>query len=146
MRDRDERLESAADRPADETIDTVDTDRRAVMGLAAGGLVSTMLGMTPTAAQAAPGIGVLARGQAQPAGATGTAWWPSKFGKDDQVGATNLITPAKIVDALKLVKTGKVYEMSHPYESSMPKFGERAFVLRIPGGPTGGPLGANNVI
>jgi kynurenine formamidase len=36
--------------------------------------------------------------------------------------------------------------MSHPYESSMPKFGERSFALRIPGGPTGGPLGTNNVI
>jgi kynurenine formamidase len=69
-----------------------------------------------------------------------------KCGKDDQIGATNLITPEKIFDALKLVKTGKVYEMSHPYESSMPKFGERPFSSRIPGGPTGGPLGANNVI
>ena len=44
------------------------------------------------------------------------------------------------------MKTGKAYEMSHLYESSMPKFGERAFALRIPGAPTGGPLGANNVI
>jgi hypothetical protein len=51
-----------------------------------------------------------------------------------------------ILDALKLVKTGKVYEMSHLYESSMPMFGQRGFTLRIPGAPTGGPLGANNVI
>ena len=28
----------------------------------------------------------------------------------------------------------------------MPKFGERAFTLRIPGGPTGGPFGANKLI
>ena len=84
--------------------------------------------------------------QAQTGTATVTPWWPSKYGKDDQIGATNLITPEKIFDAPKLVKTGKVYEMSHPYESSMPKFGERPFSLRIPGGPTGGPLGANNVI
>jgi len=147
MRDHDGRAQSVTDQPADETmIDGVDTDRRAMMGLATGGLVSTLLGMTPTSAQAAAGIGLVGNAQAQPAGATGTPWWPSKYGKDDQVGATNLITPAKILDALKLVKTGKVYDMSHPYESSMPKFGERAFVLRIPGGPTGGPLGANNVI
>jgi hypothetical protein len=73
-------------------------------------------------------------------------WWPSKWGKDDQIGATNLVTPAKILDALKLVKAGKLYEMSHLYESSMPMFGQRSFTLRIPGGPTGGPLGANNVI
>jgi hypothetical protein len=65
--------------------------------------------------------------------------WPSKWGKDDQIGATNLITAAKILDALKLVKTGKVNEMSHLYESSMPMFGQRTFSLRIPGGPTLGP-------
>jgi kynurenine formamidase len=128
------------------TIDAVGTDRRSVMGLAAGGLMSAILGTT-TSAHATSGIGIVGNAQAQGAAAPPPApWWPSKFGKDDQVGATNLITPAKILDALKLAKTGKVYEMSHPYESSMPKFGERSFALRIPGGPTGGPLGTNNVI
>ena len=130
------------------SIDSVSTDRRTMMGVTAGGLVSALLGMTTTSAQATSGIGLVGSAQAQTGGASPspTPWWPSKYGKDDQIGATNLITPAKIVDALKLVKTGKVYEMSHPYESSTPKFGERAFLLRIPGGPTGGPLGANNVI
>jgi kynurenine formamidase len=146
MRDHDGRAEAVTDQLTDETTtEAVDSDRRAMV-LAAGGLVSAMLGMTPTSVQAAAGIGLVGNAQAQPAGATGTPWWPSKYGKDDQIGATNLVTPAKILDALKLVKTGKVYEMSQPYESSMPKFGERAFTLRIPGGPTGGPLGANNVI
>ena len=28
----------------------------------------------------------------------------------------------------------------------MPKFGERAFTLRIPGSPTGGPFGANKLV
>jgi hypothetical protein len=31
----------------------------------------------------------------------------------------------------KLVRTGKVYEMSHLYESSIPMFGQRGFTLRI---------------
>jgi hypothetical protein len=143
-----EHAELLAGQTSDETItDVVNTDRRAAMGLAAGGLVSAILGMTPTSAQAAGGIGLVTSAQAQSTdAATATPWWPSKYGKDDQIGATNLITPAKILDALKLVKTGKVYEMTHLYESSMPKFGERVFTLRIPGAPTGGPVGSNHVI
>ena len=41
---------------------------------------------------------------------------------------------------------GKVYRIGRVYENAMPKFGERAFVLRIPGSPTGGPVGANKLI
>ena len=128
------------------TAEAVDSDRRAMMGLAAGGLAGALLGLAPTAAEATGGIGFVGSAQAQTANATVTPWWPSKYGKDDQIGATNLITPQKILDALKQVKTGKVYEMAHLYESSMPKFGERVFALRIPGAPTGGPLGNNHVI
>jgi len=133
---------------AAEAAEGIDDDRRALMGLAAGSLACALFGLPPTAAQAAGGIGVVGAAQAQPApsAAAIAPWWPSKWGKDDQIGATNLVTPAKILDALKLVKTGKVYEMSHLYESSMPVFGQRGFTLRIPGAPTGGPLGANNVI
>jgi kynurenine formamidase len=74
-------------------------------------------------------------------------WWPHpKWGKDDQAGASNWITPAKVLDAAKLIKDGKIYRIGRVYESGMPKFGERAFTLRIPGGPTGGPFGANKLI
>jgi kynurenine formamidase len=130
---------------AAEAAERIDHDRRALTGLAAGTLASVLFGLQ----QAADGIGVIEAAQAQlaaPSTASVSPWWPSKWGKDDQIGATNLITPAKILDALKLVKAGKLYEMSHLYESSMPMFGQRSFTLRIPGGPTGGPLGANNVI
>ncbi|TAJ36339.1 MAG: cyclase family protein, partial [Reyranella sp.] len=75
------------------------------------------------------------------------AWWPHpKWGKDDQAGASNYMTPAKVLDTVKLIKDGKVYRIGRMYESGMPKFGERAFTLRIPGGPTGGPFGANKLI
>ena len=56
------------------------------------------------------------------------------------------MTPAKTLDTVKLIKDGKVYRIGRTYESAMPKFGERAFTLRIPGSPTGGPFGANKVI
>jgi kynurenine formamidase len=44
------------------------------------------------------------------------------------------------------VRDGKIYRLGRIYEAAMPKFGERAFTLRIPGGPTGGPFGANKLV
>jgi kynurenine formamidase len=74
-------------------------------------------------------------------------WWPHpKWGKDDVAGSSNWMTPAKVLDAAKWIKDGKVYRIGRVYESAMPKFGERAFTLRIPGSPTGGPFGANKVV
>ena len=32
---------------------------------------------------------------------------PSKWGADDEIGAANLITPASVMQAIKLVKQGK---------------------------------------
>jgi kynurenine formamidase len=47
-------------------------------------------------------------------------WWPNPtWGPDDQRGASNWITPEKIVQSLRLVKTGKVYELGHVYEREM---------------------------
>ena len=76
-----------------------------------------------------------------------TPFWPHpKWGKDDQAGASNYMTPAKVLDTAKWIKDGKVYRIGRVYENAMPKFGERVFVLRIPGSPTGGPVGSNKMI
>ena len=100
-------------------------------GMAAGGL----LAQTQTA-------------QAQATGDTplGPKWWPSRWGPTDQAGASNWITPAKVLDTVKLIKTGKIYELGRVYESDMPLFGARVFALRIPGAPTGGPVGKNKLV
>ncbi|MBM3380526.1 MAG: hypothetical protein FJY39_12520, partial [Betaproteobacteria bacterium] len=78
----------------------------------------------------------------------GEAWWPNKlWGKDDEAGSTNWYTRPDVTQrALAEARTGKVYRLARPYTSDMPTFGERRFVLRIPGGPTGGPFGANVLI
>lgn len=78
----------------------------------------------------------------------GDKWWPHKlWGKDDQAGSTNwYIKPEVVQRALAEAKTGKVYRLGRVYTSTMPVFGERKFVLRIPGGPTGGPFGANIMV
>ena len=82
---------------------------------------------------------------AMPKGVTGP-WWPSKWGQDDESGSSNHITPAKVLDTAKWIKDGKIYKIGRVYEAGMPLFGPRAFTLRIPGGPTGGPFGDNKLV
>ena len=70
-------------------------------------------------------------------------WYPSRWGATDQRGAANDLTPAKVLEAKNLIKTGTVYQLGHAYESGMPLFGTRHFSLRIP--QTFGPMGSNNM-
>lgn len=56
-------------------------------------------------------------------------WWPSKYGPADQAGATNTITPEKVLEALQIPRTGQTYELGHPYEADMPQYGERPYFL-----------------
>lgn len=47
-------------------------------------------------------------------------WYPSRWGADDVIGAMNLLTPERRLQALSLVKSGLVYELSHVLEQGMP--------------------------
>lgn len=76
----------------------------------------------------------------------GAPWWPSRWGPDDEAGASNWITPEKVLAAAALIRTGRIYEMGRVAQESMPMFGDRDFVLRIVGSPSGGPLGANRIV
>lgn len=73
-------------------------------------------------------------------------WWPSRWGEGDQTGSTNHMTPEVALDAVSLIKKGKVYSLGRVYEYGMPLFGQRVFALRIPGAPTGGAFGKNQII
>ena len=73
-------------------------------------------------------------------------WWPSRWGEGDQTGSTNHMTPEVALDAASLIKKGKVYSLGRVYEYGMPLFGQRVFALRIPGAPTGGAFGKNQII
>ena len=73
----------------------------------------------------------------------GPRWWPSEWGADDQRGAANRLTPAKVLEAKSLIKTGKVYQLGQVYEYGMPLPGKRHFKLTIPGLPTYPPEGKN---
>jgi kynurenine formamidase len=76
----------------------------------------------------------------------GPKWWPSRWGPQDEAGASNHITPQKVLETASLIKTGKIYEMGRVYEAGIPAFGARVWALRIPGTPTGGPFGKNKLV
>lgn len=74
-------------------------------------------------------------------------WWPNKlWGANDQAGASNWITPEKILNAFSLVKTGKTIELGHMYEKGMPLVGKRSYNIFIPSFPTSGPFGKDSVV
>ena len=56
----------------------------------------------------------------------------SKWGKNDERGAVNNITPDRVIGAAKLIKTGAVYQMGRSYEAEMPQVSGRQYTLVIP--------------
>jgi len=54
-------------------------------------------------------------------------WWPSKYGADDQAGALNEITAGKVLDAVRLVRLGRVYDLAHVLHQDIPAFPGRTF-------------------
>lgn len=61
---------------------------------------------------------------------TTTAWTQQEWGPDDQRGAANYITEVKVAEAARLITEGKIYELGHRYEESMPT-GGRTYKLSI---------------
>ena len=73
-------------------------------------------------------------------------WAPSEWGPDDKVGAPNRTTPELVLKAVSLVKKGKTATLGKVYASDAPAFGTRSWKLLIPGRPTGGPFGEQQLI
>src|SRR5215510_4570483 len=96
--------------------------------------VGMLLGATATAALA------------QATTPIGPQWWPSRWGPGDEAGASNLMTPEKVLEAVKLITTGKVYRLGRVYEPGMPMRGLRNYKLVIPSFPTAGPFAKNRLI
>lgn len=90
--------------------------------------------------------GEVATAEAQTANPLATRWWPGPWGAQDQRGANNRMTPAKVMEAARLIKTGKVYQLGRVLEKGIPLFGERLGAhIVLPGTPTGGPFGKHNL-
>lgn len=74
-----------------------------------------------------------------------TSWYPSSYGADDEIGAVNLLTPEIVMQAVKLVKTGKTYPLAVPIDKNLPAFRHRSFNLYNiqPGEQAGNTTGPN---
>ena len=46
-----------------------------------------------------------------------------RWGKEDQIGTLNHVTPENIVDAAKLIRTGKVFALGIPLDRDGPQTG-----------------------
>ncbi|HXH97307.1 MAG TPA: cyclase family protein [Gaiellaceae bacterium] len=54
-------------------------------------------------------------------------WWPSAFGADDEIGMLNHVTADKRLQALRLVRDGKLYDLGRVLDEHVPVFPGRAF-------------------
>jgi len=72
-------------------------------------------------------------------------WYPSQHGADDTLGAANFLSPEKVLEAAKLIKTGKTYSLGVELSRDTPAFGNRSFQLFVVGGGdgSGASLGKN---
>ena len=59
-------------------------------------------------------------------------WYPSRWGAEDQRGAANRLTPAKVTQAKDLIRQGRIYQLGRVYEAGMPLPATRHFSLHIP--------------
>lgn len=83
---------------------------------------------------------------ATPAAFAKDDWYPSKHGKDDQAGQSNLMTPDRVKKAMEYIKTGTVVSLARTYSDKMPLFGHRTWATRGTNGFSGGPLADNKVV
>ena len=58
---------------------------------------------------------------------TAERWWPSPFGPDDQHGMLNLVDEAKRLEALRLVRHGRLYDLGRVIDEDIPVFPGRFF-------------------
>jgi len=68
---------------------------------------------------------------------------PSKWGAGDERGSGNLMKPQTVLNAVKLIKTGEVIELSHPLNAAMPMVAGRVFDLQVK--RTGAARGVNKI-
>ncbi len=54
-------------------------------------------------------------------------FWPSRYGPADEAGSLNEITPAKVIQAAALVRTGRIYDLAHVLDADVPAFPGRTF-------------------
>ena len=82
---------------------------------------------------------------AAPADDAKESWYPSRYGADDTLGAINNLSPAKVLEAARLITTGKTYALGVETGPDSPAYPPRSYsmtVLQLSDG-TGTPIGKN---
>lgn len=81
------------------------------------------------------------------AGAVAEQWYPSRWGPNDEIGAANFLTPAKVLEAAKLIKTGKVYALGIVVDRDTPAFPPRSLSVTVlqPNQAKGASFGENKM-
>lgn len=71
----------------------------------------------------------------------------SRWGADDEIGAANRLNPQKVLEATKLVTTGKTYRLGIPVDRSTPAFPPRSLAITVlmPGQEQGKTFGGNKM-
>ena len=68
---------------------------------------------------------------AGPALAQDTSWCKSKYGPNDEIGAANLLSAQGVLDAAKLIKTGKTYALGVETNKGTPAYAPRTWNMII---------------
>jgi len=58
-------------------------------------------------------------------------WFPSKYGAQDTLGAINNLSAEGVIEAARLIKTGKVYSLAIPTGPKTPAYGDRKYQILI---------------
>lgn len=66
-----------------------------------------------------------------PASAEHHEWYPSRYGADDTIGAANQLSPEKVVQAARLVKTGKTYPLGIITGRDTPAYPPRQYMMTV---------------
>ncbi len=72
-------------------------------------------------------------------------WYPSKYGPEDTLGAINNLSAGGVLEAVKLVRTGKTYALGVVTGRETPAFGMRTFQLFTMVSGDGTPVGSNKM-
>ena len=72
-------------------------------------------------------------------------WFPSRWGADDSAGALNEITADKRLRAMRLPKTGQMFDLAHVLHADVPAFAGRTFRQWVPEVAPAGGIGDNHV-
>lgn len=74
-------------------------------------------------------------------------WYPSKWGKDDELGAANMNGPALTLEAAKLIRTGKTYRLGIESNPKTPAYPPRNLhiIVLAPNQLSGKALGTNKM-